>query len=119
MKIVITYEKRDVLRLVQADLQARGIRGKAGMPLSYRGALHVRFEVDTDDEELPAETAAVPTRSLAAEGEVAEAEAPAEMDEILGLSQALERSRPGLFQVRPGAVRQLAPNESHAYPKEE
>jgi len=117
MKIVITYEKRDVLRLVQADLQARGIRGKAGTPLSYRGALHVRFEVDTDDEENPPEAVPSPTRSLATEGEGAEA-SPA-MDEILGLSQALERSRPGLFQVRPGAMRQLAPNESHTYPKED
>jgi hypothetical protein len=117
VRIVITYEKRDVLRLVQADLQARGIREKSGAPLSYRGALHVRFEVDTDDEESPAEAAPSPVRSLAAEGDGAEA-SPA-MDEILGLSQALERSRPGLFQVRPGVLRQLAPNESHTYPKED
>jgi hypothetical protein len=120
MKIVITYEKHDLLKLVQADLEARGIRPKAS-GLAYRGALRVRFEVEVDEESasvVEVAPAAAPVRTTEPPVAPATEVAPLEMDAILGASQALERSRPGLFQGRPGAVRELGPNEFYEYPKE-
>ena len=124
MKILTTfeYEQEEVLQLVRADLEARGVRWKAST-LEFRGALRVSFEVGAEDEETPSRGEAAPASvpALPAERPAAAATAVprSEMGDILELSQALERSRPGLFQARPGASRELAPNESLEYPREE
>jgi hypothetical protein len=120
MKIVITYEKQDLLKLVRVDLEARGIRPKESS-LAYRGALRVRFEVEVDEEGasvVEVAPASKPARTAEPPAAPATEGAPLDMDAILGASQALERSRPGLFQGRPGAVRELGPNEFYEYPKE-
>jgi len=111
MKIDVTYEKKDILRLVQKDMEAQGIRAKAGIPLEYKGALQVKFSVETEDDvivsDLPEVVSAAPVVSKVTEEE--------SMANVLGMSQQLS-ARPGKFE------RRLANNElmqeSYEFPKE-
>ncbi len=121
MKIVITYEKADLLCLVQADLRARGMCVKTDAAIDYRGALQVKLEVDADDEPVPASArppkrspdATQPSEPMEPEGEVApESE---DMEEVLRQARVLAKAAPS---GRSGLERSLGRNESYEYPRE-
>lgn len=113
MKIFITYEKKDMLRLVQREMQAQGIKLKAGTSLEYKGALQIRFYVETDDDAM--DTTLVPSKSDEAKGVTVVAPTPtpaeeaASMDGVLAASKHLVMTEPGKFEQRP--PRRLVRNE--------
>lgn len=138
MKIDITYEKADMLRLVAEDLKKRGIQPKAGAPIEYKGAMQVKLTIDVEEGEAPeAQAAPVPrvrkkedrkpvaTEEFSSESEQLEEVTPAsiaggDLNDIMAASQRLVETRPGMYAVRPGGpARQLGPDESLEYPGEE
>lgn len=111
MKIDVTYEKKDILRLLEKDLLDKGIRVKEGTALVYKGALEVRLAVETDDAAPPPppRSVAVPDSTV----DVVVVDEPADdgdMSSILVASGRLVRA-PG------GKVRPLGLNESIEFPK--
>ena len=106
MKVDITYEKKDVLRLVQKDMEAQGIRVKAGTALEYKGALQVRFSVETEDD-TPAKMPE--TKATPAEPVLTATEEEASMAGLLGKNRQLVMTSPGKFEQRP--PRALVRNE--------
>lgn len=114
MKIAVTYEKKDLLRLVAQDLQSQGIRVKAGTSLEYKGALEVKLLVETEEgDPLPR---AAPTRDeklpLAAPV-TPEITTPFVVEEDGDVSSVVRASN---RIIKTG--RALAPNESLEFPRE-
>jgi hypothetical protein len=114
VKIFITYEKKDMLRLVQREMQAQGIKLKAGTSLEYKGALQIRFYAETEDD--AADVMAAPTKSDASkEPKTTPVVSPtpgeevASMDGVLAASKHLVMTEPGKFEQRP--PRRLVRNE--------
>lgn len=145
MIIDVTYEKPDVLKLVEADLRKRGLRLREGTSLEYKGALQVKLsiEVEEGEDEEPAapsqpERPALPPRAEASGGKIPGEESTAEQEEaeepeppaaremdlssILVASQGLGKTEGkfGKFALKKDTPpRQLGPGESLEYPKEE
>ena len=115
MKIDITYEKADILRLVTEDLQKKGIKAKAGAPIEYKGALSVKLSVDSDEEveALPSETV-----STSASAVIKNPPSPEpSMDDILRASNRAAQTPP-TFGGKEPPERVLADNESYEFPEE-
>lgn len=117
MKIKVTYEKADILRLVNQDIKTQGIRVKAGSSLEYKGPLQVRFEVETDEDVAAVAEPAVPDVKT---GPPAPRKAPdkeeetvVDMSGVLAASQHLSRTTKPIY-----ADRKLLDGESTEYPKE-
>jgi len=117
MKIDITYEKADILRLVTDDLVRKGIQPKSGAPVEYKGALSVKLSVDTD----PLETAEAAPPAAAVtfpQSQVSQAPVPEpSMDEVLSASKQAERTPPTFKNPNP-PPRMLGKNESYEFPEE-
>ncbi len=121
MKIVVTYEKDDILRLVRGDLQAQGIKVKEGVPLIYKGALTVRLEVETDD----AQPGVAPAPQAAKVAAASPVPAPTngappvveDMSSVVAASQALVKNKKGQFEIANVGERPLAENESYDFPR--
>jgi hypothetical protein len=118
MKIDVTYEKKDILRLVQKDMEVQGIHVKIGTSLEYKGALQVKFSVETEDDAFtPKSSVSVseaPVISKAAEVEPG----LEDMSSVFNMSQLLSTSHPGKFETK---TRPLANNElmqeSYEFPR--
>ncbi len=117
MKIDVTYEKKDILRLIEKDLQAEGIRVKEGTALVYKGALEVKLSVETEDTGRP-----LPQPTTAVTGEkksIVPAETPGPRIEPVDdgdMSSVLAASN-RLVKAPDGRVRSLGPNETLEFPK--
>jgi hypothetical protein len=109
VKITVTYEKKDILRLILQDTKAQGIRVKDGTTLAYKGALQVTVQVDTED----ADAAETPTPPVTTVEEPTEATEPVEpappltaaeeavgMGGVLGASKSLVMTQPGKFESK-------------------
>jgi hypothetical protein len=114
MKIDVTYEKKDILRLIEKDLLAEGIRVKEGTALVYKGALEVKLSVETEDTGRPlpqpapsASKAVVPAETLGPRIEPAD---DGDMSSVLAASNRL-------VKAPDGRVRSLGPNETLEFPK--
>jgi len=116
VKIKVTYEKKDILRLVHKDMQAQGLRLKSGTTLAYKGALQVGFQVETEDEGPESSTldetitsaplsADTPPEALA----LTAAEEAVGMGSVLGASKQLVMTQPGKFE--PKGPRTLVRND--------
>ena len=117
MKIDITYEKADILRLVTDDLVRKGIQPKSGAPVEYKGALSIKLSVDAE-----AEAPVVPESSGGPpQGRPAVATTPPvpepSMDEVLSASKQAERTPPTFKNPNP-PPRMLGKNESYEFPEE-
>jgi hypothetical protein len=108
VKIKVTYEKKDILRLVHKDMQAQGIHVKSGTTLVYKGALQVTVQVETDEDEGPGPStydATITSAPLSADtspemlASVA-AEEAVEMGSVLGASKHLVMTQPGKFEAK-------------------
>lgn len=111
MRIVITYERADILKLVEADLKARDMAVKAGTTLAYKGALQVKLEVETEDPVAP--TASVE----AAHPELVRREPPPPPEESVDMADVLAASQ-RLAKTQPAPLgRRLHAGESLEYPK--
>lgn len=106
MIILITYEKADILRLILADMQARGLTVK-GETLAYKGALQCKFEVDVKDEEptLTPAPARAPVRTEAPEAAEAP-DTPEDLGALMKQSQHLQKIKPAPFD-RPLGVNEF------------
>jgi len=112
VKIKVTYEKKDILRLVHKDMQAQGIRVKSGTTLAYKGALQVTVQVDTEDETPAPEGSPSPSsadQSTEQTPPLTAAEEAVGMGSVLGASKQLVMTQPGKFE--PKGPRQLARND--------
>jgi len=121
MKIDVTYEKADILRLVLEDLKKRQIKIKAGSMPEYKGALHVKLSIEAEDDEV----ASTPTTRSAAEaasrgdGEAPPREPRQEADDAVDMGDVLQQSQRVQATTKPSFQRQLGPNESLEFPREE
>lgn len=113
MKIAVTFEKKDILRLVEKELTAQGLKIKKDTILEYKGALEVKLSIETEDEvplvaKLPVEGGATP--SVTAEiTPPSQAEDP-DMSSVL-------RASSQLVEAGPGRKRTLKPNETTEFPR--
>lgn len=127
MKVLITYEKPDVLRLILADMKAKGLKLKADTVLEYKGALQVRFHVETegDGDEVLIDAAEPPAPRVAPPAAtkptvVREEDDDAALAALRNQSETLTRNKKGQFEIRPApGERVLGPNESYEYPTKE
>lgn len=123
MKITVTYEKKDILRLVQQDMCAQGIKVKPGTPLKYKGALQVTFAVDTEDDapELPSAEAPPSVEPMETSKGDTPAKEAAAMGSVLGASRQLVMTQPGKFEQRPERPLEVSDRmqESNDYPQED
>ena len=119
MKIDITYEKADILRLVTDDLVRKGIQPKTGAPIEYKGALSIKLSVDADPvEPVELSTATAPVAAETTAPPVATLPAPEpSMDEVLSASKNAERTPPTFKNPNP-PPRMLGKNESYEFPEE-
>lgn len=121
MKILVTYEKQDILRLIQADLQSKGLALKAGTTIEYKGAMQAKFSVETDDTVAAPLTAAPPTTPTPTTNPpttpVFEENATS-LGDVLAQSERLVRGAGGKLETRPGPPRRLRAGESLDPPKE-
>lgn len=126
MKIGVTYEKKDILRLVERDLLAQNIKVKSGTTLAYKGALLVTLDVETEDSDVAMGATVLPPQEAPARGRKKEPADPvdaaqelADMAGVIGESQQLVKTQHGKFEVRAGAGagRTLGPNESLEFPR--
>ncbi len=105
MKITVTYEKKDILRLLQKDMRAQGIRVRQGTTLVYKGALQVTIQVDTEDEapeEVPSPDPSVDQSAEKTPEQLpTAAEEAVKMGSVLGASKQLVMTQPGKFESRP------------------
>ena len=109
MKISVTYEKKDILRLVENDLKAQGIKVKNGTALEYKGALEIKLSVETEDDALVPKTAPVAPVTMETTPTIEDDDQ--DMSSILGASRRLVKNETGL-------TRPLGPNESLEFPKD-
>lgn len=112
MKILVTYEKHDILRLVEADMRAQGIALKANTALEYKGAMQVRFSVETDDATPVAAPATSANEDKSTSPTTPVITPEPSMDAVMAESQRLVRVKGGKMEVRSGPKRVLGPNES-------
>lgn len=110
MKIDITYEKKDILRLVRDDLQRRSIRVQEGTTPDYKGALQVKLSVDVEDT-APAEEAAPTKKKKAAPRNEDEVDDGGDITDVIAQSGKLKETTEPKFQ------RTLGPNESTEFPR--
>lgn len=113
MKISVTFEKKDILRLVEKELKAQGLKVKKDTVLEYKGALEVKLSVETEDDgplsmKPPAEGGAQPS--------VTPETTPPVQDDDPDMSSVL-RASTQLVEVGPGLKRTLKPNESTEFPR--
>jgi hypothetical protein len=113
MKIDITYEKADILRLVTDDLVRKGIQPKSGAPIEYKGALSIKLSVDAEAEAEAPAIAVTPPQSQAPQDPAPEPS----MDEVLSASKQAERTPPTFKNPNP-PPRMLGKNESYEFPEE-
>ncbi len=112
MKIVITYERADILKLVEADLRARDMAVKPGTTL-YKGALQVRLEIETEDIAAASTVAdAPPVVAPPLQVIPPPPDEDGDMTSVLEASKRVIQSKPAPFLGRP-----LNPGESLEYPK--
>lgn len=131
MKIDVTYEKDDILRLVCADLERRDIKVKAGTVPEYKGALHVKLSIEADEvnEATPRAQAAasLPVRENQDAGEdppipVVNPEDTIDMEAVLNQSRRVSATTKPTFKTAPNndeLKRTLGKNESLEFPREE
>jgi len=117
MKISVTFEKKDILRLVEKDLKAQGLKLKNGTSLEYKGALEVKLSVETEDDALVAAhptttTTTAPKPTVTAETTPAVTVDEPDMSSVLAASNRLVKND------ATGKVRALGPNESLDFPKD-
>jgi len=110
MKILVTFEKEDILQLLQEKLIEQGFNLVEGKPLIYKGALNVKLEVEvTNDVKAKQEdTEPVPNTKL---------DAPKKKDknDEEDLKAILEQSNNLFNEGNVGRV--LGQNETMEYPK--
>ena len=120
MKIVVTYEAADIVRLIRTDLAAQGIVANEGDIKFVKNKAIVSVEVAKDDAppeppeppEMLANTS--PPKQAPPHLEPIEGAAnPVDMTEILRASQKTATQNPGRF---PTPERQLMDGESYEYP---
>jgi hypothetical protein len=113
MKIAVTFEKADILRLVEKELKAQGLKIKKGTSLEYKGALEVKLSVETEDE-TPL-VAKPPVEGGTTPSVTPEITTPAPDDDP-DMSSVL-RASSQLVEAGPGLKRTLKPNESTEFPR--
>lgn len=114
MKIVVQYDKPDILRLIMEAIKASGIRIKEGTTIEYKGPLTAKFDVEVDDSPLVLANVATPapTRQSAAPA-VEEASTDGDdgdMTEVLQANGGLLKTTKAPFQ------RTLREGESEEWP---
>lgn len=123
MKIDVTYEKSDILRLVLEDLKRRQIKVKEGFKPEYKGALSVKLSIEADDEDAP-ESVERPAAEATSrgDGEAPPQEPEVDMDTVLQQSRRVASTTKPSFRTAENGEplkRQLGPNESLDFPREE
>lgn len=116
MKIAITYEKKDILRLIEQDLKEQGIKIKQGTSLEYKGALEVKLSVETEESAAPKEARPVAPGDPPKPPVTKETPGPV-VDDDTDMSSVLDASN-RLVRNSDGKVRALGPNESLEFPKD-
>jgi hypothetical protein len=122
MKIVVTYEASDIVRLIKQDLAQQGISASEDDIKFSKNKAVVSVEVTRDDvppstpEALgaaafntPAPTAPIPPPLAVVDG----GQAPVDMDAVLRASAKAAATNPGKFPV---PERQLMEGESFDFP---
>lgn len=115
MKIAVTYEKKDILRLVEADLKTNGIKTKKGTELEYKGALQVQLSIETDEDAIIAGPPPAAPKDKAPIVKPASVED--EGDEVVDMSEVLNASRKNAKTGGKFPKRELGPDESFDFPK--
>lgn len=114
MKIVVTFEKKEILRLVEKELKAQGLKVKKDTVLEYKGALEVKLSVETEDDTPFTAKPVVPTEDgqspVTPEINPTISEDDQDMSGVLDASTKLVRSGTGLKRI-------LKPNESTEFPR--
>lgn len=123
MKINVTYEKDDIIRLVKEDLERRGLRLKPGAQPEYKGALQVKLSIEAMDEDVPPPPPPLaPPSPKASEGdEPAPAEEDGDMEAVLRSSQHVAATTRPTFKLAENdqpLKRSLGVNESLDFPRE-
>jgi hypothetical protein len=115
MKILVTYEKKDILRLVEKDLTAQGLKVKNGTLPDYKGALEVKLLIETEDDP---PSVARPTGSVDTSRPTVTMETTPKVtvddQDMSGVLAASNR----LVRNEAGKVRPLGANETLDFPKE-
>jgi hypothetical protein len=110
VKVRVTLEKADIIRLVLAHLETTGLSPVAGQDLKYKGALEVELLVEVGEStRVPMSTSETPTPTRK--------DAP--VDDGQSITQVLAESA-RIRQVREeqaNLTRRLAPNESIEFPR--
>lgn len=131
MKILVEYEKADMLRLVTDDLRRKGIKVKPGAMPEYKGALSVKLFIDAEEEEVAAvpEHPAESPQNGHGESEAPKPEAPpprvdttpVDMTDVLNASNRLVMTQPGKFEPKPKRKLEQSDRmqESEEYPGDE
>lgn len=120
MKIDVTYEKADIIRLVKDDLERKGLHLKSGAQPEYKGALVVKMSIEAEDEDEPS-----PPRA-AKPPEENDAPPPppvddGDMEAVLRQSQQVAASTKPTFKLAENdqpSKRPLGANESLDFPRE-
>src|SRR5713101_3862959 len=108
MRLDVTYEKDDILRLVERDLEANhNFRRKEDAPIEYRGPLRVKFTVDVADPVLPIVGEALRLPLTNKDASPADS---VDMSEVLAASHRLEEDAAPRFDLAKRPPRTLAPN---------
>lgn len=110
MKVRVTLEKADILRLVLAHLETTGLSPVAGQDLKYKGALEVDLLVEVGE----------PARVLMSTSETPpppRKDAPEDdgqtIQQVLNESARIQKVR----EEQTSLTRRLAPNESLEFPR--
>lgn len=115
MKIRVTYEAADLIRLIKQDLESQGIKASDASIELKKGTALVSVEVSSDappEELLPAKP--VPVYDTTDKLKVLEGgQNPVDMSSILGESKKINKTKDGKF---PQPDRHLLPGESYDFP---
>ncbi len=116
MKIVVQYDKKDILRLIEAAVKAQGLRIKDGTSIDFKGPLVAKFEIEVDDEPMTVSKPVAPPAAAAAVPTTTAAPAPPEEDD--GDMGDVLQTNGGLLQTKKAPFeRQLREGESYDFPR--
>lgn len=122
MKIDVTYEKADIIRLVKEDLERRGLHLKPGAQPEYKGALVVKMSIEAVDDEVPP-PAPPPTalKPSAGEDSPPPVEDDVDMEAVIRKSQQVAATTKPTFKLAENdqpLKRSLGRDESLDFPRE-
>jgi hypothetical protein len=116
MKIAVTFEKKDILRLIEKELKAQGLKVKKDTVLEYKGALEVKLSVETEDDTPFVAKPAMPVSGEQSSVPQETGPTVAGEDDDHDMSGVLDAST-RLVKHGTGLKRTLKPNETTEFPR--